>query len=53
MKKKTAITLSALALLAGGITFSGIKIKEKKEKEKIEAELKSVLIPIAEKKLDE
>ena len=52
MKKKTAITLGALALLAAGVTFGGFKIKEKKEKDKIEKTLKTVLIPNAEKELD-
>lgn len=48
MKKKTALTLSAIALLSAGITF-GIKFKQKKDFEKT---LKTVLIPNAEKELD-
>ncbi len=52
MKKKTAITLGALALLVSGVTFGGFRIKEKKEKDKIEKELKEILIPNAEKELD-
>lgn len=48
MKKKTALTLSALALLSAGITF-GVKFKQKKDFEKT---LKTVLIPTAEKELD-
>ena len=52
MKKKTAITLGALVLLAGGITFGGFKIKEKKEKDKIEETLNNVLVPNAERELD-
>lgn len=48
MKKKTALTLSALALLSAGITF-GVKFKHKKDFEKT---LKTVLIPNAEKELD-
>lgn len=48
MKKKTALTLSAIALLSAGITF-GVKFKQKKDFEKT---LKTVLIPNAEKELD-
>ena len=48
MKKKTALTLSALVLLSAGITF-GVKFKQKKDFEKI---LKTILIPNAEKELD-
>lgn len=52
MKKNTVITLAALALMAGGVTFGGIKIKEKKEKDKIEKTLNAVLIPNVEKELN-
>ena len=48
MKKKTALTLSAIALLSAGITF-GVRFKQKKDFEKT---LKTVLIPNAEKELD-
>lgn len=48
MKKKTALTLSAIALLSAGITF-GVKFKQKKDFEKT---LKTVLIPNAEKELE-
>lgn len=52
MKKKYAITLSALVLLSAGITLFGLKSKNKKETGKIEKDLKEVLIPNAERKLD-
>ena len=48
MKKRTALTLSAIALLGAGVTF-GVKSKQKKDFEKI---LKTVLVPEAEEKLD-
>lgn len=48
MKKRTALTLSVIALLGTGVTF-GVKSKQKKDFEKI---LKTVLVPEAEEKLD-
>lgn len=48
MKKKTALTLSAIALLSAGVTF-GVKFKKKKDFEKT---LKTILIPDAEKQLE-
>ncbi|MBP5485813.1 MAG: hypothetical protein J6Y07_03855 [Alphaproteobacteria bacterium] len=52
MKKRTALTLSLMALLAGGITFGALKYKDKKEKDEVERELKEILIPNAENRLD-
>ena len=52
MKKRTALTLSLMALLAGGITFGALKYKDKKEKDELERELKEILIPNAENRLD-
>jgi len=45
--------LGALALLAAGVTFHGIKIKDRKEKEKIENEMKKLLVWNAEKELED
>lgn len=52
MNKKTAIILSTAILLSAGIPI-GIKIKNKKEKEEIENTLNNILIPNAEKELNE
>lgn len=52
MKKRTALTLSLMALLAGGLTFGAWRYKDKKEKEEAERELKEILIPGAENRLD-
>lgn len=53
MKKKTAITLAALALLASGVTLGGFRVKEKKEKDKIEKALNEILLSDAKQKLYE
>lgn len=50
MKKKTALTLSAAALVSAGVAF-GVKFKQ--EKDEFEKVLKEVLIPDADKKLDD
>lgn len=52
MKKKSAIKLSVLALLAAGVTFGAVKWKNKEEEERIQKALDDVLIPGAERKLD-
>ena len=51
MNKKVAVILCTAALLGAGIPI-GIKVKNKKEKEEIEKTLKTVLIPNAEKELN-
>lgn len=48
MKKNTALTFGAIALLSAGVTF-GVKFKQKKDFEKT---LKTILIPDAEEQLD-
>lgn len=49
MKKSTALTIGAIALLSAGLSF-GVKFKQKKD---YEEKLKTILIPDAEKKLDD
>jgi len=50
MKTKTAFALSAAALIGAGVTLG---IKSKQEKDSFEKILKTVLIPDAEKKLED
>lgn len=52
MKKKTALTLSTAALLSAGLLFGAKFYKQKKERDEFEEQLKTVLVPDAEKKLD-
>ncbi|MEE1110834.1 MAG: hypothetical protein UIH99_01330, partial [Alphaproteobacteria bacterium] len=49
MKKSTALTIGAIALLSAGLSF-GVKFKQRKD---YEEKLKTILIPDAEKKLDD
>ena len=54
MKKRSALTLAALALMVGGVTVFGVKNyrQNRRERQEIEKKLNALLVQDAERKLD-